>query len=245
MKIASYLPSFIIVLILSILTCFSCTQKKQPSPVPGTAEIAPIDNLNIQVSSFSEIDTSGILMFPLSMGESKRYGGSLSYKEMPNYTHWNIIFFNSKTDEYHLLSDKKMLIRSYDLKYHDNGEMRSLQSYRHIFYRIVTHDINKDKLLTESDPDYLFVSDKEGGNFRQLSPDLYTLINWEFIQSSNKVIMFVRKDSDGNNKFDEDDEITTFEIDIDKELPAKQVFSAEFKTQLKALYDRDWKRIKK
>ena len=102
-----------------------------------------------------------------------------------------------------------------------------------------------DKKLTDEDPKYLFTSDKEGNNFRQISPSNYDLQNWQFIKSVNKVLMTVKKDSDKNNKFDEKDEVTTFEVEIDKGTEPKEIFSSDFKNKLKILYDREWKRLKK
>ena len=245
-------------LIISLLTAFiliSCGQNNQEPQTQRNVDNTMVDtvtvlsdpknNLNIQTNSFSEIDSSGILMFPLSMSETERDGGSLSYKEMPSNSYWNIIFLNSMTNEYHLLSDKKMLIRNYDIKYSSNDNMDIAQTSRHIFYSITSDDFNKDKKLTDEDPKYLFVSDKEGNNFRQISPSNYNLQNWQFIKSVNKVLLTVRKDSDKNNKFDDKDEVTTFEVDIDKGTQPKEVFSTDFKNKLKILYDRDWKRLKK
>lgn len=203
----------------------------------------PKNNLNIQMTNFSEIDSSGILMFPLSMEESERPGNSSLYKDVPVNSYWNIIFLNARTDEYHLLSDRKMLIR--DVDYSRKGAADVSQTNKYIFYAVTVDDLNGDKKLTDADPEYLFVSDRAGNDFRQISPANYHLQNWKFIKSANKVFMTVKKDSDKNSKFEEKDEVTTFEFDIDKEVAPKEVFSTEFKNQLKVLYDRDWKRLKK
>jgi len=244
-----------IIFLSAVFTLISCGQNKQEvqtpqnpdNPVMDSVAVVndPKNNLNIQTNSFSEIDSSGILMFPLSMGESERDGGSLSYKEMPSNSYWNIIFLNSKTNEYHLLSDRKMLIRNYDFKYSSNNNVDIAQTSRQIFYLITSDDLNKDKKLTDEDPKYLFVSDKEGNNFRQISPSNYDLQNWQFIKSVNKVLMTIKKDSDKNNKFDEKDEVTTFEIEMEKGTEPNEIFSSDFKNKLKILYDRDWKRLKK
>ncbi len=244
-----------IIFLSTVITLISCGQNKQEPQTEQSADNIIVDsvavlndpknNLNIQTNSFSEIDSSGILMFPLSMGESERDGGSLSYKSMPSYSYWNIIFLNSKTNEYYLLSDRKMLIRSYDFKYSSNDNVDIAQTSNHIFYSITSYDYNKDRKLTDDDPTYLFVSDKEGKGFRQISPNNYDLRNWQFIKSVNKVLLTVKKDSDKNNKFDDKDEVTTFEVEIDKGTEPKEVFSTDFKNKLKILYDRDWKRLKK
>jgi len=243
---------FLFLSIILILT--SCGQEKQEQTTQQNSNNVVVDsiaivndpknNLNIQTNSFSEIDSSGILMFPLSMGETERDGGSLSYKEMSGNSYWNIAFLNSKTNDYHLLSDRKMLIDNYDVKYSSNN-IDIAQTKNHIFYSIITDDYNKDKRLTQDDPNYLFITDKVGNNLRQISPSNYHLQSWEFVKSVNKVIMTVKKDSDKNNKFDEKDEVTTFEFDVNKGSEAKEIFSQEFKNKLKILYDRDWKRIKK
>lgn len=236
--------------LLTLTLIISCGQNNNQQQGNSTSDSLtvvndPKNNLNIQTNTFSEIDSSGVLMFPLSMGETEREGGSLSYKEMPNNGYWNIIFYNSKTKEYHLLNERKMIIENYDYKYGSGDNDNISQTTNHIFYTVRTDDFNKDKKLTDHDPQYLFISDKFGKNFRQISPKNYNLNNWRYIKSSNKVVMTVGKDSDKNIEFDDADEITTFEIELDKGTEAKEVFGDDFKNNLKILFDRDWKRLKK
>jgi hypothetical protein len=241
------------IIFIVTLTCFmACTPNKEqnntaPNAVVDSAAVVndPKNNLNIQTNSFSEIDSSGILMFPLLMAEAERDGGSLLYKSMPANNYWNIIFLNSHTGSYHLLSEQKMLIKNYDFKYSSNDNADITQTKKYIFYNIVTYDYNADKFLSYEDPGYLFVSDKEGNNFRQISPANYDVQSWQFVKASSKIILTVKKDSDKNNKFDDKDEVTTFEADMEKGTAAVEVFSTEFKNKLKVLFDRDWKRVKK
>lgn len=233
-----------LIFLSTIFTFISCGQNNKQTQALLN-EVDPRHRLNIQMNSFSEIESSGIVMFPLSMSETNVDGGSLSYKDIPNNGFWNIIFLNSKTNDYHLLSDKKMLIRNYDFKYSENGRTDIGQTRRHIFYSITSDDFNKDKKLTEEDPRYLFVSDKEGKDFRRISPENYDLQNWKLINSTNKVLLTVKRDSDMNYKFDEKDEVTTFEVEIDKGTESIEVFSMKFKDSLKVLFDRDWKLLKK
>ncbi len=241
-----------IIFTLTLSGFIACTQNKEQqqdttNAVTDSVTVIndPKNNLNIQTNSFSEIDSSGILMFPLSMAETRRDGGSFSYKEMPSNNYWNIIFLNSNTNQQHLLSDKKMLIINYNAGYSNNNNAAIAQTKQYIFYTIVTDDYNADKIFSDEDPAYLFISDKEGNNFRQISPSNYDLQNWQFMKSVNKIILTAKKDSDKNNKFDDKDEVTTFEVDIEKETTSTEVFSNEFKNKLKILYNRDWKRLKK
>ncbi|WP_333597306.1 hypothetical protein [Chryseobacterium flavum] len=232
-----------------LLTClFSCRKDPESSESISDAATAaassPIENLNIQTSTFTEIDSSGILMFPLQMGENPRENGKYSYKEMPDNGYWNMIFLNSNTNEYHLLTENKILIMDYDYKYGGEEGINVSKKTDHIFYNVRSLDFNKDKLLDEKDPVYLFVSNRFGENFRQISPENCSVDSWKYIQSSNKVIMTVTKDSNKNQLFDEKDEVLTFEIIPNQSETPKEIFQPEIKNKLKKLYDRDWKRIK-
>lgn len=239
--------------VLSILLLISCRQQKEEKGQQGTGKSAVIDSvaivndpknsLYVQAEDFSQIDSSGILIFPLTLQGAARDAGSFSYSSMPAYFYWNIIFLNSRTNVYHLLSERKMIIRNYHLTYRTNdGETPPLDKY--IFYSVIADDFNKDGKLTEEDPAYLFISDREGNDFRQISPGNYDLQNWEFIKPSNKVIFTAKKDSDGNKKYDNKDELFTFEVAIDKRTEPGEVFSADFKNKLKIMYHKDWKQVK-
>ncbi len=235
----------IIVFSIVLLCVFSCNKSsKKGKTTDHEVQPSSIENLNIQTSSFTEIDSTGILIFPLQMGQNKRESGDFSYKEMPNDGYWNIIFLNSNTNEYHLLTEKKILILDYDYKYNQEEGINLSQKTDHIFYNVRSSDYNHDKLINEEDPVYLCVSDKYGNNFRQISPANYSLNTWKYIQSSDKVIMTATKDSNDNKSFDNKDEILTFEIVLDRSETPKEVFKDELKDKLKKLYDRDWKRIK-
>lgn len=244
----------IFAIIIPTLLFFSCgqiaEQERTTTPADNTVvdTVAilndPKNNVSVQTHSFAEIDSSGIILFPLSMGESSRDGGSLSYKSIPYSSYWNIIFYNTHNSAYHLLSERKMLISSFDIKYSSDDNVDVTISKRNIFYRVVVDDYDQDKALTTEDPEYLFVSDKEGNNFRQISPAGYDLRSWQLIKSTNQIIMAVSKDSDKNRKFGDTDDVATFQIDIDKETQPREIFSTEFKNKLKILHEKDWKRNK-
>lgn len=230
----------------------SCEEnlEQQPSPFTNNTTVDmvailndPKNNLNVQANSFSEIDSSGILMFPLLMGETERGSGSLYYKEIPYSSYWNIIFFNSNTAQYHLLGEQKMLISNFDISYGKGNNANVALTKKNIFYAVISDDYNQDKKLTSDDPEYLFVSDREGYHFRQISPAGYHVNSWQFIKASNKIIMTATKDSDKNRKFNDKDEVAAFQIDIDKETQPSEIFSTDFKNRLKIMFDREWKRV--
>ncbi|MGE6220589.1 hypothetical protein ACQKCH_12235 [Nubsella zeaxanthinifaciens] len=229
------------------ISCGRNNNPQQVQPKGNSDSVAalndPKNHLNIQMKEFSEVDSSGVLMFPLAMGETDTEDSGLSYKRIPNNTYWNIIFYNSATKAYHLLTERKILIGSYSQNYGSDGK-NIWTDKKPIFYMVRTDDFNKDNKLTEEDPQYLFISDGFGNNFKQISPTNYNVNNWEFVKRTNKVIMTVSKDSDGNATFDETDEITTFEFTLDKDSVPQEIFPENFKNKLKILFDKDWKRVK-
>jgi hypothetical protein len=56
--------------------------------------------------------------------------------------------------------------------------------------------------------------------------------------------MTLTKDNNADKEFGENDEVASFEINIDKNSTATEIFSQQFKNKLKLLYDRDWKLLK-
>ncbi|WP_265427712.1 hypothetical protein [Chryseobacterium sp. YIM B08800] len=233
------------IFILSAIAIISCSRNPESESSSNNIETeSSIENLNVQTSNFSEIDSSGVLMFPLRMGETKREYES-SYKNIPAYNYWNIMFYNSNTNNYYLLTKDKILIEGFNEDYYDGVETVSTHKTNYIFYTARSLDYNKDKLLNHQDPLYLYVSDKEGKNFRQLSPNNYNLENWKYIKSTKKVVFSASKDSDKNSLFDDKDEVVAFEVNVDVNESAKEIFNNETKSELKKLYDRDWKKIKK
>jgi hypothetical protein len=68
-------------------------------------------------------------------------------------------------------------------------------------------------------------------------------ILYDLMKTSTKIIMLVKKDTNGNKKYDAEDEIVAFMADLADKQPAKGIFSPQDKQMLKKLFDRDWKRV--
>lgn len=199
------------------------------------------DSLKIQTYKFEEINNSGILIFPLEMAESDNKRKT-DYKDVGNYGHWNMVFYNTHTKNYHLLSDQKMIIERYFTPELDQSKKEEPLPF--LFFEIKVDDYNQDKLLDLKDPTYLFVTDLEGKNLKQISPKNMDLTKWNYISSSKQFLISSKVDSDKNKKFDHYDEIRTYLVPIDSLESPKEIFSEEFKTELKELFKRDWKKIK-
>lgn len=235
----------IIILTLFICACGNNTDSGSPANNKTDDPIQINDHtkskLNIQTKEFTQPDSSDYILFPLTAGETSDGGvlDSRDYKESQT-DYWNIVFYNRKTKEYHLLDEKKkMLIHSYYNRGSDYNVPQ--QYYKKIFYTITASDYNGDNKFSREDPVYLFVSDTDGKNFRQLTPDNYGLHSWQMIKNTNTLIMILTKESNNNKKFDAEDEKVAMTIDLNSDKPAEEVFNSDFKGKLYELFDKNWK----
>lgn len=227
----------------------ACTgnNKEQGTSSPVSASdsaiaYTPKAQLNLQTGSYEEVDSSGIFMLPLDMGESEKRGKDSYYKNMPANQYWNIVFYNSNDGSVHLLGEQKMLIKQYDVP--PNGLTEGQTHPKFIFYHITTTDVNNDKLLNDKDPVYLFATNKEGKGLKQLSPVGYHVKSWTYIKSSGKILMLAIPDSDKNLEFNHEDEVAAFETGTDYASQPREIIAPALKTQIKELFHRDWKRLK-
>lgn len=236
--------------ILVFLLMSSCNnQKQEQQGNTGNTENAvdtlavfndPKNKLNIEASDFFEIDSSGIFMFPLGMNENKREGSGQFYSSTPGNAYWNIIFLNTHTGEQHLLSNKKMWIKNYSFNYAERPAQMMHKENNLIFYTITTDDYNKDDKWNDADPVYLFVTDADGKNFKQISPAQHQVLNWKYAKGTNKIIMTVKKDSDANRSFDQKDEVLIYTWMPGADAAAVEMLKPGFKKAIKQLYHQQW-----
>lgn len=238
----------VLIAVLALGFLSACNQQKQKQPGRDTAgadtatAAIELENFGISTSEFTEIDSSGLLIFPLSVEVNTSRDGSYSLKKLPSHHYWNLLFYDSRSGKHHLLDERKMLISNFHLKYSSEYDESIRLSDSTIFYEVRVDDFNRDRKLTIADPEYLFASDKTGKNFRQLSPAGFELLSWKYIKRSNKVVMIMLRDSNRNRKFGDEDEMQVFETDVATG-QQKPVFTDSLNLRLKQLYARDWRRI--
>jgi hypothetical protein len=236
----------------------ACTPQNKPQSPSADTTNSPqavqqrISKLKLQFEQVIQPDSSDYLLLPLNISETPDEEGFIdirTYKEHEPTHYWNVAFYNTRMGQHHLLDEtRKMLIHQITV----NGPVA--ESYgskragatdnRYIFYRVITADHNGDKRFNFADLTYLFVSDRDGRAFRQLSPAGYDLLSWELVSGTRKVFMPVHRDGNNNHRLDEAEEKLAFLVDLDRPEPAREIFTGPEKTHLKELYDRDWKRIK-
>lgn len=201
-----------------------------------------------------EIDSSENVMYPLPHITEEKEDDSGSYSssgDARSVTFWNIAFYNTNTRKYHLLdNNKRMIINSYNTDYTKSAyssqsghapydKSGAVQQGSFIFYTIISEDQNKDGKLDDKDPDYLYISDKEGNNFRQISPRGTNVENWEMIKKTGMILMETRRDSTYKGK-DVDVAAIQYLYDLKKGGVPERVFSPEFSGMVDKLYKKQW-----
>ncbi|TFF40976.1 hypothetical protein [Mucilaginibacter psychrotolerans] len=201
-----------------------------------------------------KIDSSAYVMYPLLHNRDQNDEDSGSFVSSDggrSRMFWNIIFYNTATKKYHLLDDKrKMIINAYniadsnseyygDVSVPDQFNPNTIQEGNFIFYSIITEDYNKDRKLDSDDPTYLFMSDKEGNNLRQISPSGTNVVSWDLIKKSAVILMQTQRDSTRNGEKFEAPRVP-YIYDLKKGGIPERVFDAKLNGELNALHQKQW-----
>jgi hypothetical protein len=113
------------IIILGLLVhLISCSENQETFERKENKEEEKVSNLKIQTHESFEIDSSGIVIFPLQIGETDDSRLKGSFESGKRDAYWNMIFYNTNTGKKHWLSDKKMLILNYETNY-DNSSYYS------------------------------------------------------------------------------------------------------------------------
>lgn len=240
---------------LSVFILTACSDKRQD--VNLQEKLRKDTTANSQQIIFAEpqtIDSSHIVIYPLVL-EKESYGSSYGSSSSSSggalrTSYWNLIFYNTETQNQNLLTkDKKIIIYSINSgsssssSYNsDNFWANGIEVYKdNIIYTAVSNDYNGNKLLDGDDPTYLFVSDKDGTNLRQISPDNYNINSWEVVKGTTKIIMQGQKDNNGDKEFNQNDALIPLVVDIKSLETATETFNQNFLDSLKFRLVKIWK----
>jgi hypothetical protein len=231
----------------------ACSSKDASSEVAtsSVAQQAVKAKLRIPVGDPVLIDSSDYVMYPLSLTEivteeKAEYGGSYSERAT---TYWNILFYNPRNNQSHLLTPEKLVISSYAGQNSGNSSdsdgsqkayLRASAADKLLYFSATTTDFNHDEQLTDTDPTYLFISDKSGEDFRQVSPDSLHVTGWEIQRNTGKILLQATQDSNHDRKFCEGDESIPYVYDIATKQPAYRAFSPALIDKLRTQFQQQW-----
>lgn len=240
---------FLVFLSVAIFT--ACSDRNKD--VNLQEQIKKDTTANSQQIIFAEpqtIDSSHIVIYPLilQMGSYGSSYGSSSGGRRTSY--WNLLFYNTESQNQNLLTaDKKILIYSINFAGSSSSSHSSNNLWtnginifkENIIYTAVVKDYNANNQLDENDPTYLFVSNRDGKSFRQISPDNYNINHWEVVKGTTKIIMQGQKDDNGDKVFNEKDGSVPLIVDVNSQKAAEETFKANVIDSLKQKLVRIWR----
>ena len=225
--------SKLIFIALASLMLFNCKEEKQmpkvtyENPTKTEVKTAPVDSSQISIADLPiQMEGTSYLMHPIGdyrvyEGRSKStYGTSNTDKvsfSVSNYNRFeltgflqNIKFQHIDSTEMHALTDKKVVISN--VSYLNTIFEKSKKQL--LVYTIVDMDTNRDNKLDSNDIKALYISTISGGNLKKLSADMQELIDWNLVESKNRLYFRTIEDTNQNGQFDKNDRINYHYVDL-------------------------------
>jgi hypothetical protein len=225
------------IFLLLVLIVSSCKEEEQEKPKvtykESPSEVAlKRDTTQIKIADLPiQMDGTNYLIHPIgdvrvyNGGSSKfSYGSSstnrVSYA-ISNYNRYEITGYLNNIYIQHIdstsskpLTTDTVVIQSATYLY----ELAEKTKKQILVYTLSDLDTNKDGKLDVNDINSLYISEISGSGFMKLSPDYQELIDWNLIESKNRLYFRTKEDSNKNGDFDKDDAVSYYYVDLmDKE----------------------------
>ncbi|GIZ09444.1 hypothetical protein [Flavobacterium sp. UMI-01] len=186
-----------------------------------------VDSTQIAIADLPiQIEGTNYLIHPVGdlrvyeRGTKSRYGSSsvidLSFtisnygeNEITGYLQ-NLKFQHINSDSIRALSDKPVLIQT--ATYLSGIAERTKN--RIMVYTLFDLDTNRDGKLDTSDIKSLYLSDVSGEKFTKISVNFQELIDWNLIESQNRLYFRTVEDTNKNGQFDKNDVVHYNYIDL-------------------------------
>lgn len=122
----------------------------------------------------------------------------------------NLIFFDEKTKETHLLTTQKF--KRIAFSFEDIGTYK--ESSTIILYKTIQEDSNKDGFYDWKDAVVMYVSNNRGRYFRAVTPRNTRTIDWTVEREKGQIYFRYISDSDSNHVFDLKDRVYINKLDL-------------------------------
>jgi hypothetical protein len=222
----------IVLLGLVVLFLVSCKEEVEKPKVIYDAtnkgkKVTKIDSTQVAISDLPiQMEGTSYLIHPIAdlrvyeRGTKARYGSSsvidLSFtisnygeNEITGYLQ-NLKFQRTDSDSISTLTDKPALIltATYLKSVSDRAKKQVM------VYTMFDMDTNKDGKLDTSDIKSLYLSDISGKKFTKISADFQELIDWNLIESKNRLYFRTVEDTNKNGQFDKNDVVHYNYVDL-------------------------------
>ncbi|MFV8466678.1 hypothetical protein [Flavobacterium sp. LB1P62] len=216
---------------LSVLLLTSCKEDSEKPKVTYDASrgraVAKTDSTDIEIADLPiHMDGTNYLIHPVGdlsireKGIKTRYGSSsvndLSFT-ISNYGEneitgflQNIKFQKIGSDSIKALTDKPVLIQTATYLKSVSDKTKN----QIMVYTMVDMDTNKDGKLDTSDIKALYLSEISGDKLTKLSDSYQELIDWNLIESNNRLYFRTVEDTNKNGQFDKMDVVHYNYVDL-------------------------------
>lgn len=212
----------------TFISCREEVQKPKVSyDVSNKVSVSKTDSTQIEIADLPiQMEGTNYLIHPVGdlrvfeKGSKARYGSSsvndvsftisnLGEYEITGYLQ-NLKFQKIDSDSIRPLSDKPMLIltATYLKTIADKTQNKIM------VYTLTDSDTNKDGKIDTGDIKTLYLSDISGENFTKVSTDLQELVDWNIIESKNRLYFRTIEDTNQNGQFDKNDVLHYNYIDL-------------------------------
>ncbi len=221
---------------LSVLLLVSCKNEIETPKViyedasKNASKPIKIDSTQIKIADLPiQMEGTKYLLHPIGdyriyEGRSKSsYGSSNTDKisfSISNYNRFeltgflqNLKFQHVDSTEIRPLTDKAVVIQT--ASYLNTIFEKTKKQL--MVYSIIDLDTNKDGNLDSDDIKSLYISEISGKKFTKLSTDFQELIDWNLIESKNRLYFRTIEDTNKNGQFDKDDVIHYNYVDLAKD----------------------------
>ncbi|PDS24137.1 hypothetical protein [Flavobacterium branchiophilum] len=115
----------------------------------------------------------------------------------------NLMFQKSEKDSLVALTNKNILLQSVTFLKNISDKTKK----QILVYTLADADSNNDNQLDANDIKALYISQIDGSSFVKLSADNQELIDWNLIESQNRIYFRTIDDTNKNGKFDANDQL--------------------------------------
>jgi hypothetical protein len=184
-----------------------------------------IADLPIQMegTSFLLHPIGGVRVYESNSRMKSSYGSSsvnrISYS-VSNYNRFEITGFLQNIYFQHIdststkpLTDSKVVIQTATFL----NTISDKTKKQILVYTLADKDTNRDGKVDSSDIKALYLSDISGSDFTKISPELQELVDWNLIESKNRLYFRTIEDTNKNGDFDKNDLVHYYYVDLLKE----------------------------
>mgnify|MGYP003551129663 CR=1 FL=1 len=205
---------------------------------------------------YKDLDSTDYLLIPLGMktlesqrGMRSKASVSSSHDESSNLASYqnfrynfyslsfedcnNIIFYNKKTEETHLLLQKPAIISRFYFPHYDK-EYKG-KKYWFILLGIHEDDSNTDGYINGEDAEKVYAADLSGANMIQITPDNTQLVDWYIDSVTTNIFLKVRHDSNKDQRFNYYDDVEILKAQIGNFAQGRAIINDEIKSNIQGI----------